>query len=89
MKLNKLEVQFIKNKINIITNDTDTLKNENYVNIPLDELNSINDYFSIDTEQNSIVNWVNEYINKEEEREKISIEKIRKIYNDKIGERYK
>jgi hypothetical protein len=86
MKLNQLEVQFIKNEINMITNNVEILNNENYVDIPLDELNSINDYFSIDTEQNSIVNWVNGYINKEEEREKISIEKIRKLYNDKNGE---
>ena len=77
MKLNQLEVQLIKNEINIITNNVD---------IPLDELNSINDYFSKDIEQNSVVNLVNKYINKEEEREKISIEKIRKIYNDENGE---
>lgn len=85
MKLNQLEVQLIKNEINIITNNVDILNKENYVDIPLDELNSINDYFSKDIKQNSVVNWVNEYINKEEEREKISIEKIRKIYNDENG----
>lgn len=86
VKLNSKELSLIKEEIDSISNDVDIANNENFVNISLDEINKINEYFQIDITNNKIINWVNEFINKSDEREKISLEKIINIFHNDIGE---
>ena len=81
VKLNTKEFNIIKKEIDVISDDIGVLNEKNCVDIPFENINKINEYFNIDKTTNHIIIWISDYINKNDEREKISLQKITNIYN--------
>ena len=86
IKLNKKEVKRIQDEITIIYNLSNIKIDENYISIKYDEYNSINEYFHIDENQDSITKWVNNYIFSQKERDKISLQKITQVFKNDTGD---
>ena len=85
MKLNANELNKLKDEISNISKLFDINKEKKAIDISLDDLYSINDYFYFDKEENSIVVWFKNCFNKIYIKENISLQKMANLYSTETG----
>lgn len=86
MKLNKKELSVLEGKIKTISNEINEDSNNKIIELSLNDLNNINNYFNFDYIEEPIVTWLREYIKKENKKENISLKKIINVYYNETGE---
>ena len=85
VKLNKEELKFIKDEIDVINKISNNSNDQTYVDISSNILDSINNFYHVDITENFVAKWVNDYIDNANERNKISLRKITELYNHNTG----
>ena len=85
IKLNKKEIKILSDEIfkieTLFQNDEKNI----FLDISLNEIQNINDYFTIKEIENEEVKWIKNKINNDSLNEKISCIKLSKIYNQETG----
>ena len=83
--MKKEELNYIRDEINVIKKISINSNDPTYVDISSNLLDSINNFHHVDIIENFISKWVNDYIDNAKERNKISLQKIKELYNHNTG----
>lgn len=88
VKLNNNELYFLKAKINEMKKNFLDSKNDDYINISIDELNLFNNNLGLEETENEDVKWVKKkFRDNENNKDKLSCKKLVKLYLKEKGKK--
>lgn len=88
VKLNNNEIFFLNNEINKMKNNFSEAKNDDYINIPINDLELLNNNFELNETETDDIKWVKKkFRDNEKNKDKLSCEKLRNLYLKENGEK--
>lgn len=87
MKLKPKEKNFLIDEIKNIEEIYEINEKDKYIDIGLKDLQSINEFFSINSKKDELIEWVETKINENQSRDKISSRKLSKLYYEEKGKK--
>lgn len=87
LKMNNKDINSLSEEINKNSANIQLNENEYEIKLTEEDFYSINDYFSNILNDNELISWLNNKINENDTRQKISCRKLSKIYEQEKGKK--